>query len=203
MDIILGSSSIYRKTLLEKHGFVVESCSPDIDESAIRHPDSLYLVQLLAQAKANAIIQRGAYKNGYLVCANSVVSVKGIILEKPKSREELIENFTLYANHPCVLVTGLCVVDLATGKKRTGVDTATIYYSSTIADDAEKLAEQDIFYTTSGGAKFDDPMQQKYITFLDGDMSTVIGAPIHLIKQAIAEFQGIPNNPLPTLDEKE
>ena len=58
MKLILGSSSIYRKNILEREGYIFDVISPDVDERAIQ-VDNLYERPLvLARAKADAILKK-------------------------------------------------------------------------------------------------------------------------------------------------
>ena len=55
LNLILGSSSPYRKSLLEKLGIPFECRSPEIDESALENEQPIALVERLAVAKAQEI----------------------------------------------------------------------------------------------------------------------------------------------------
>ncbi|XP_047327686.1 7-methyl-GTP pyrophosphatase isoform X1 [Impatiens glandulifera] len=56
--IILGSSSVARRKILTDMGYEFKIMSPDIDEKNIRKDKPEDLVMALAEAKANAVIQK-------------------------------------------------------------------------------------------------------------------------------------------------
>ena len=58
MKIILGSSSRWRKQILEQAGYTFKVMSPDIDEKAIRHADSEQLALAIANAKADKLLEQ-------------------------------------------------------------------------------------------------------------------------------------------------
>jgi septum formation protein len=57
-QIVLGSSSKWRKEVLQKLGYDFICMSPDIDEKAIRHPDPKEMTLMIAKAKAQALLPK-------------------------------------------------------------------------------------------------------------------------------------------------
>jgi predicted house-cleaning NTP pyrophosphatase (Maf/HAM1 superfamily) len=60
MRVVLGTSSRWRRQLWRQHFDELE-CefeAPDIDEKAIRHADAEALTLLIANAKADALVER-------------------------------------------------------------------------------------------------------------------------------------------------
>ena len=57
-QIILGSSSRWRKDILEKMGYEFTCMSPDIDEKAIRHEDPKEMTLMIARAKGKALLDK-------------------------------------------------------------------------------------------------------------------------------------------------
>ncbi len=56
MEIVLGSSSKWRKEVLRSMGYTFTTMSPDIDEKAIRDADPHILTLKIARAKAEALL---------------------------------------------------------------------------------------------------------------------------------------------------
>ena len=91
--IILGSSSRWRRTLWEENMEQQAAyMTPDIDEKAIRHEHAETLTLLIANAKADALVDRLAKEQpdseALLICMDQVVRCNGVIREKPSSVEE-------------------------------------------------------------------------------------------------------------------
>lgn len=57
-QVILGSSSVWRRQVVESLGYKCQYMSPDIDEKAIRHPDPEVLTRKISEAKAAALLPK-------------------------------------------------------------------------------------------------------------------------------------------------
>ncbi|RZB60995.1 Maf-like protein isoform D [Glycine soja] len=94
--IILGSSSKARREILSEMGYEFTVMTADIDEKCIRREKPEDLVMALAEAKADAIVQRlptgGPLEEDasttLLITADTVVVYRGVIREKPTSEKE-------------------------------------------------------------------------------------------------------------------
>ena len=87
MKLILGSSSQFRRAVMDELGFEYEVMAPEIDEKAIRIDDPDALVLAIAHAKADALV--GAVEGeALIITSDQVVVWNGQIREKPQDREE-------------------------------------------------------------------------------------------------------------------
>ena len=93
--IILGSSSVARRKILSEMGYLFTIMTADIDEKSIRKETPEDLVMALAEAKAEAILQRLPVDDylkeaepTLLITSDQVVVYEGVIREKPTSKEE-------------------------------------------------------------------------------------------------------------------
>ena len=84
------------KEMAQEYGFAYETATADIDEQALgnRQHSPAALVELLAQAKADAIIGKlcqseSAPLQGYLLTCDQVVVYQNVIREKPVSQEQV------------------------------------------------------------------------------------------------------------------
>ena len=55
MQLVLASTSVYRKQLLQKLGLPFDTAAPDVDESPLDDETPQQLVMRLAEAKARAV----------------------------------------------------------------------------------------------------------------------------------------------------
>ena len=91
-DLILASTSPYRRTLLERLGIPFRSMAPTCDESASKaeEPDPIRLAERLAQAKAASLAEEQA-DNAAIIGCDQLLAVQGQIFGKPGSVEGAIE----------------------------------------------------------------------------------------------------------------
>ena len=99
MNIILGSSSTSRKTVLTSMGFAFTVISPDIDEKAIRREDPRELIEAIAQAKMDAVL-RLIQEDAIVITSDQVMVVDGKVREKPQSKEEAYEFISTFHTKP-------------------------------------------------------------------------------------------------------
>jgi len=94
--LVLASASPARRRLLEQAAIPHRVRVSGLDESTIREPDPLQLVQRLAAAKAQAVLaaddsaQAGGGEAEPVLGCDSVLVVDGEVYGKPRDREEAI-----------------------------------------------------------------------------------------------------------------
>lgn len=91
MQLILASTSPYRKRQLENLGINFRAIAPFVDEEKLKdnHPATPALAAFLAREKALSL--RAQYPKEWILGADQLVSFKGQILGKPKTRENACE----------------------------------------------------------------------------------------------------------------
>lgn len=124
-SLLLGSTSLSRRNILTNLGIPFSTIAVDIDEKSIGDRSvgadgASELVLQIARAKSDQIIQQNLTKeyNSYiLLTADTVVTHKNLILEKPQTRTEAISNFRSYSMSSCSVISAVVVTDLLTGKR--------------------------------------------------------------------------------------
>ncbi len=113
-EIVLASASPRRRELLAQVGysFVVEPA--DVDESVLSGETPVAHTQRLAREKALVAARRAG--TGIVLAADTVVVVDGSILGKPSDREDAVRMLTLLSGRGHRVVTGVAVLDAATGR---------------------------------------------------------------------------------------
>ncbi|UTW45827.1 septum formation inhibitor Maf [bacterium SCSIO 12696] len=108
-DLILASSSPYRRNLLTRLGLPFEHCSPDIDESPLADEAPKTLAARLSQQKAQAVAE--TYSNSVIIGSDQVAECSGEFLSKPQQFEAACEQLRRQSSQRVTFYTGLCVLD--------------------------------------------------------------------------------------------
>ncbi|KAF2302292.1 hypothetical protein GH714_034003 [Hevea brasiliensis] len=135
--IILGSSSMARRQILSEMGYEFSIMTADIDEKCIRKEKPEELVMALAHAKADAIVTRlqtmgQLEENAHatlLITADTVVLYKGMIREKPTTKEEarnFIKGWVFWWSCSCCGI--VLVTNLTTGTRKGAWERAEVYF---------------------------------------------------------------------------
>jgi septum formation protein len=106
-EVILASSSPFRRELLNRLNFPFKSISPDIDESILPNEPAIEYVSRLAQQKAEhiALQNPGALVIGSDQCAY----LDGSILGKPGNHENALKQLQNACGREVVFYTGVSV----------------------------------------------------------------------------------------------
>src|SRR5665213_2520746 len=114
MKLILGSSSPFRKKILEEAGIDFEVITPEIDEKKIRSLNHEHTPVVLSYAKAQSVAQKIKEPAIILGC-DQVVICNEKILEKPENGDQIREWYKMYPHHPVHFVNGFTVLNTETG----------------------------------------------------------------------------------------
>lgn len=125
-QLVLASTSRYRKTLLEKLGLPFECAAPEVDESPLPGESAETLVARLAYAKANAIANQR--DQGLIIGSDQVCVCDGQILGKPGTVEKAVAQLMAVRGRSITFYTGLCVLDAASGKAEQLVEPFTVHF---------------------------------------------------------------------------
>src|SRR6185503_3195901 len=96
MKLILGSSSKYRKEILEKAGYVFDVLAPDINEKWIQTNYPYERPLILARAKADALMKK-VKEPAFVIALDTVVIGEGKLYEKPETEIEAREFLKKYS----------------------------------------------------------------------------------------------------------
>lgn len=124
--LVLGSSSSYRRTLLERLGLPFEVAAPHIDEGVIAGESLAAAALRLAEAKARAVA--AVYRNALVIGCDQIANCAGAPLGKPGTRERAIAQLTQMSEQTVVFHTALALVNSASGHcSRRLVDVASTF----------------------------------------------------------------------------
>jgi len=110
-QIILGSSSIYRKELLQRLQIPFATEHPDIDETALSDESPGATATRLAEAKARAVAK--IYSNALIIGSDQVAALGDIPLGKPLNHQNAVKQLKLVRGEEVVFHTALCLLNSA------------------------------------------------------------------------------------------
>ncbi len=180
--LILASASPRRRDLLASLGLSFEVFATDADESVPRGTPPRELVGILAERKARAAAEK--FPDDVVIAADTVVSVGGEILGKPKDDADARRMLRLLSGGKHTVYTGVTVI--SDGK----------VFSDVIASDVfmREIGEGEISaYIATGepadkaGAYGIQGLGGIFVTRIEGDYWCVTGMP----KEATARLLGL------------
>lgn len=184
--IILATTSPYRIAAFEMLGIPFESCGSDVEEKFLGRPnDPQGLVRELSKQKAEAVAEK--YSAGIVIGFDSVGWFRDKILEKPKTEKEERERLADLSGKSFQFFTGVCVIDVANGKKYERVACTDAHMRKLETAEIEKyVAEDPAFRTYALGF---DPLGHSSVSFIEkieGSYNNILrGIPLELIVEMI------------------
>ena len=133
-SLVLASSSIYRKQLLEKLHLDFICADPDIDESKKIDESPTQMALRLAKEKAKALAP--SYPKNLIIASDQVAMLKQIQLKKPGNKNNAIKQLQLCSGKAVKFYTSVCILDSSTNEIKSAIDICTVYF--------KKLTEQQI-----------------------------------------------------------
>lgn len=133
-ELILASTSPYRKMLLDKLGLPFECAAPNVDELALPGETPRSLVLRLAQAKAQALAAR--YPNHLIIGSDQVCVLDGEITGKPHTEENARLQLKKASGNVVTFYTGLALYNSANGQLQTECEPFDVHF--------HHLSEQEI-----------------------------------------------------------
>lgn len=185
-SLFLGSSSLFRKRILEAAGFCFTVLAPDYDESLLVEQDPEKLSRLLAEGKSLAL--RNMIADGVLLSADQVVVCQGEIRGKPASRDQAREFLYSYREAPATTYSALCVYDAQSHRSAAGVSLATIYLGDLTDVVIEQILDDGTVFHCSGGFAIEHPLMQPLVRRIDGSLDSVQGMPLQLFGNLLKEI---------------
>ncbi len=108
-NLILGSTSPFRKELLKRLSLEFITDSPDIDETPLENETPDNYVQRLSLEKARAVAVR--HPNSLIIGSDQCSILNGEIRGKPGNHENAVLQLTESSEQRVSFLTGLCLYD--------------------------------------------------------------------------------------------
>ncbi|MDQ6850519.1 MAG: Maf-like protein [Actinomycetota bacterium] len=185
MRFVLASASPARLATLQAAGVRPEVIVSGFDESSIRASTTTALVAALAGVKAQTVAAQMG--DALVLGCDSLLEFEGRGLGKPGSVADAVERWQRMRGKQGVLVTGHCLIDVASGRRREAVARTSVHFAD--VSDAEIEA-----YCRTGepigvaGAFTIDGLGGWFVEAVDGDHHNVVGLSLPLLRRMLAEL---------------
>jgi septum formation protein len=175
-DLVLASSSSYRKALIARLGLDCRVLAPDIDERALDQERPVDTAMRLAVAKARKI---AAAAPAALIIGSDQVAVMGdTVLGKPGTHTAAAEQLHAMSGRSVVFHTALCLLDATTDTVEV-VDVPTIVQMRELdTASIERYLLRDQPYDCAGSAKIEALGIALVENVKSDDPTALIGLPL-------------------------
>jgi len=174
--LILGSTSRYRRELLERLRLPFDVHKPDVDETPRSGEAPRALAQRLALAKARAVAER--FPQAVVIGSDQVADLAGAPIGKPGTHERAVEQLRAMRGREIVFQTAVAVVCAASGFAGEALAPVRVRFRDLDDAEIERYLRAETPYDCAGSAK----SEGLGISLLDAiesdDPTALIGLPL-------------------------
>ena len=175
-QLILASTSRYRRELLERLHLPFDVVSPEVDEAALAGETPAALAQRLALAKAHAVAQR--HPNAVVIGSDQVADLAGEAIGKPGTHERAVAQLQRMRGNSVVFHTAVAVVCAAKAYAAAALVPVTVRFRQLDDAEIERYLRAEQPYDCAGSAK----AETLGIALLDAiesnDPTALVGLPL-------------------------
>ncbi len=178
--LILGSTSPYRRQLLERLQLAFTVFSPDVDETPLPNEAPRNLALRLALAKAHAVAAATAaqHPGAVVIGSDQVADLNGQPLGKPGTHERASAQLRQMSGHSVVFQTAVAVVCPATGFEQVDLAPVVVRFRDLSDAEIERYLRAEQPYDCAGSAK-SEGLGISLLDAIDSDDPTaLIGLPL-------------------------
>jgi septum formation protein len=149
--LLLASTSVHRRQLLERFGLPFECVAPAVEEGRLpgEAPDAM--AARLARVKALSVAHR---RGEAIVIGSDQVAVRGAeILGKPGDAERCRAQLAASSGRELVFLTAVCVAIAGGGRLREHIDRTTVQLRTLDGAEIARYVERDRPWDCAGGFK--------------------------------------------------
>ena len=176
MQLVLASTSPYRRALLERLGLAFETAAPDTDETPLENETPNALVARLSEAKAHAIAAQ--FPNALIIGSDQVAVLDDQILGKPGNHKNAIQQLQAASGRRVNFLTGLCLLNNQTGHCHVTVVTFSVVFRSLSERQIEQYLLRDKPYQCAGSFKSEGLGISLFEKMEGDDPNALIGLPL-------------------------
>ncbi|EOU3145401.1 nucleoside triphosphate pyrophosphatase [Yersinia enterocolitica] len=190
-QLVLASTSSYRRALLEKLQLPFITAAPQTDESPLQGESASALVQRLARAKAQALAAH--YPQHLIIGSDQVCVINGAIVGKPHNHANAVKQLEQASGQCVTFYTGLALLNTATGSHNFLYETFDVYFRRLNSAEIEGYLVREQPWNCAGSFKSEGLGITLFDKLSGRDPNTLIGLPLIALTQMLIE-QGV--NPL-------
>ena len=174
--LILGSTSPYRRELLQRLQIPFDVAAPDADETPLPDETPRALAERLARAKAHAVAN--AFPGAVVIGSDQVADLNGLPLGKPGSHERAVIQLRQMRGQTVIFQTAVAVVCLESGFEQSSLAVVRVKFRDLSDDEIENYLRAEQPYDCAGSAKSEGLGIALLESIENDDPTALVGLPL-------------------------
>ena len=174
--LVLGSTSPFRKALLDKLGIPFITDTPNTDETRRPGETPDRLVRRLAEDKARDVASR--FPDALVIGSDQVACVGDEILGKPGNRENAIAQLSAASGKAVTFYTGLCLYNAANDQIQVAVEPFVVHFRVLGSAQIERYIDREQPFNCAGSFKSEGFGITLFAALEGRDPNALVGLPL-------------------------
>lgn len=185
-NVILASSSRYRRGLLDRFLDEFETVVPGVDESAVAGQDPQELAAALARRKAEAVSSH--YRDALIIGADQLAVLDGEVIGKPGDHTRAVEQLLAASGKTLHFLTAVCVLDPVGRRRYEHIDHTEVRFRKFDLRQVEAYLRHDEPYDCAGSFKVEGAGFVLFRSVSTEDPTALIGLPMIWLAATLREL---------------
>jgi MAF protein len=174
--LVLGSTSPFRKALLDKLGIPFITDTPNTDETRRPGETPDRLVRRLAEDKARDVASR--FPDALVIGSDQVACVGDEILGKPGNRENAIAQLSAASGKAVTFYTGLCLYNAANDQIQVAMEPFVVHFRVLGSAQIERYIDREQPFNCAGSFKSEGFGITLFAALEGRDPNALVGLPL-------------------------
>ncbi|MBL8326478.1 MAG: septum formation protein Maf [Rubrivivax sp.] len=196
LELILASTSRYRRELLARLRWPFLVVAPGVDERALEGEAPAALASRLSRLKAAAVAAQRP--QAVVIGSDQVCELDGQALGKPGTHEHAVRQLQSLSGRTAVFHTSVCVVRRATHYEREASAPVVVRFRTLGLDEIERYLRAEQPYDCAGSAKCETSGIALLEAIESDDPTALVGLPLIRTAQMLREAGIDPLRPPPS-----
>ena len=186
-SIVLASTSIYRRALLEQLGISFETANPELDETPFKETaeDPESLVTVLSEAKARALADQ--FPDALIIGSDQCAAIDNEVLHKPGGESAALAQLSRLSGRTHRLLTGVYILDSASGKGRFHLDVHELRMRSLTREQLQRYLIHDEPWDCAGSYRIEAQGVALFDEIRGADSTAIVGLPLMAVVRLSGE----------------
>jgi septum formation protein len=187
LELILASTSRYRKDLLSRLGLAFESAAPEVDETPLDSEQPTDTARRLALAKAQAV--RTRFPGALIIGSDQVAVCDGVRLDKPLTHEVAVQQLSHVSGRSVTFYSAVVLLNASSGRIQSRLVPTTVKFRRLDDAEIERYLRREPAYDCAGSAKAEGLGISLVESIESGDPTALIGLPLIALSNMLREEQ--------------
>jgi len=185
LQLILASTSRYRKDLLSRLGIAFETAASEVDETPLNTEQPTDTARRLALAKAQAV--RARFPGALIIGSDQVAVCNGVRLDKPMMHAVAVQQLRHVSGRSVTFHSAVVLLNARSGRIQSRLVPTTVKFRRLDDAEIERYLRREPAYDCAGSAKAEGLGISLAESIESGDPTALIGLPLIALSSMLRE----------------